>query len=102
MKLKSVEIENYRAIEKLRLPLDPALTVFHGDNAHGKTSILSAIAVGLGSIPTLLPDVSGIGFLETGSTSRATLAGKTHNRRWNYMATNQRAAGTACCPARTE
>ena len=65
MKLESVEIENYRAIEKLRLPLDPALTVLHGNNAHGKTSILSAIAVGLGSIPTLLPDVSGIGFLQT-------------------------------------
>ena len=65
MKLKSVEIENYRAIEKLRLPLDPTLTVLHGNNAHGKTSILSAIAVGLGSIPTLLPDVSGIGFLQT-------------------------------------
>ena len=27
MKLKSVEIENYRAIEKLTLPLDPSLTV---------------------------------------------------------------------------
>ena len=30
MKLKSVEIENYRAIEHLRLPLDPSLTVLHG------------------------------------------------------------------------
>ena len=34
-------------------------------NAHGKTSILSAIAVGLGSIPKLLPGVSSIGFLKT-------------------------------------
>ena len=48
MKLKSVEIENYRAIEKLKLPLDPSLTVLHGDNGYGKTSVLSAIAVGLG------------------------------------------------------
>ena len=48
MKLKSVEIENYRAIEKLSLPLDPSLTVLHGDNGYGKTSVLSAIAVGLG------------------------------------------------------
>ena len=48
MKLKSVEIENYRAIEKLELPLDPSLTVLHGDNGYGKTSVLSAIAVGLG------------------------------------------------------
>ena len=47
MKLKSVEIENYRAIEKLKLPLDPSLTVLHGDNGYGKTSVLSAIAVGL-------------------------------------------------------
>ena len=49
MKLKSVEIENYRAIEKLSLTLDPSLTVLHGDNGYGKTSVLSAIAVGLGN-----------------------------------------------------
>ena len=65
MKLERVEIENYRAIEKLVLPLDPALTVLHGANGHGKTSVLSAIAVGLGGIPRLLPDVSGIDFLKT-------------------------------------
>ncbi len=64
MKLESVRIENYRAIERLRLRFDPQLTVLHGDNAHGKTSVLSAIAVGLGAIPTLLPGVSGIGFLK--------------------------------------
>ena len=65
MKLELLEIENYRAIEQLELPLNPDLTVFHGDNAHGKTSILSAIAVGLGSIPRFLPGVSSIGFLKT-------------------------------------
>ena len=47
MKLKSVTIENYRAIENLELHLDPTLTVLHGANGHGKTSLLSAIAVGL-------------------------------------------------------
>ena len=62
MKLERVEIENYRAIERIDLPLDSALTVFHGENAHGKTSVLSAIATGLGSISMLLPNVSGIGF----------------------------------------
>ena len=64
MKLQSVQIENYRAIEELSLQFDPQLTVLHGDNAHGKTSVLSAIAVGLGAVPLLLPDVSGIGFLK--------------------------------------
>ena len=73
MKLKSVEIENYRAIEHLALQLDSSLAVFHGDNAHGKTSVLSAIAVGLGSIPTLLPDISGIGFLKTDRRQRRSL-----------------------------
>ena len=65
MKLESVLIENYRAIEQLRLRLDPALTVLHGINTYGKTSVLSAIAVGLGVIPDLLPGVSGIDFLES-------------------------------------
>ena len=65
MKLERVEIENYRAIGKLDLPLDPDLTVLHGANGHGKASVLSAIVAGLGSIPTLLPEVSGVGFLKT-------------------------------------
>ena len=65
MKLEFVEIENYRAIDGLRLPLHPSLTVLHGDNAHGKTSVLSAIAVGLGRIPAMLPGVSGIDFRKT-------------------------------------
>ena len=65
MKLERVEIENCRAIEKIDLPLDPDLTVFYGDNGHGKTSVLAAIAAGLGSIPMLLPEVSGVGFRNT-------------------------------------
>ena len=65
MKLERVEIENCRAIKQLDLPLDPDLTVLHGDNGYGKTSVLSAIAAGLGSIPMLLPEISGIGFRDT-------------------------------------
>ena len=64
MKLKSVKIENFRAIDEMHLVLDRQLTIIHGENAHGKTSALRAIAVGLGAIPTLLPDVSGVGFLK--------------------------------------
>lgn len=64
MKLKSVEIDNYRAIEHLRLPLDPALTVLHGGNTCGKTSVLNAIAVGLGVIPSIF-EVPGLDFLDT-------------------------------------
>ena len=62
MKLASVEIRNFRAIEQMTLPLHQQLTVLHGENAHGKTSVLRAIAVGLGAIPTRLPVVGGIDF----------------------------------------
>ena len=53
MKLQQATIENYRAIERLEMRLHPQLTVLHGDNGHGKTSVLSAIAVGLAVIPTM-------------------------------------------------
>lgn len=65
MKLKHVEIENYRAIDELQLPMHPSLTVLHGDNAHGKTSVLSAIAVGLGAVLEELPGVRSVGFRKT-------------------------------------
>lgn len=64
MKLKSVEIENYRAIDKLELMLDPSLTVFHGANGCGKTSVLSAVAVGLGDMMGALLDESTLDFCE--------------------------------------
>lgn len=65
MKLASVKIENFRAIQELDLALHDQLTVLFGDNAHGKTSVLSAISVGLGVIPRLLPGVTGINFKPT-------------------------------------
>ena len=38
MKLASVDIENYRAIEHLRLEPDPTLNVLFGANGCGKTA----------------------------------------------------------------
>lgn len=51
MRLADAHIVNFRAIRVLDVSLDPRLTVLHGMNAQGKTSVLSAIAVGLGMIP---------------------------------------------------
>ena len=73
MKLRRALIENYRAITRLELDLDPKLHVFVGDNGKGKTSVLNAIAVGLGSIPHLLPGVSSVGFLRTDRRGRRPL-----------------------------
>ena len=62
MKLKSVKLQNFRAIQELELPLHPQLTVFVGNNADGKTTILDAIAIGLGAILTRLPNIKGRNF----------------------------------------
>ena len=48
MKLASVEIESYRATDRLDLPLDPQMTVLFGPNGCGETSVLTAIAMALG------------------------------------------------------
>jgi predicted ATP-binding protein involved in virulence len=62
MKLKSVKLQNFRAFQELEIPLHPQLTVFVGNNADGKTTILDAIAIGLGAILTRLPDIKGRNF----------------------------------------
>lgn len=62
MKLEKVIIENYRAIERLELPLHPQLTVLHGNNGEGKTSVLNGIGVGLGSIMRFLPYITSVDF----------------------------------------
>ncbi len=65
MKLATIEIENYRAIESLELMPDPALTVLFGTNGCGKTSVLSGIALGLGSIQNFFFKDRKVGFVRT-------------------------------------
>jgi len=65
MKISRITIKNFRAIKTLELPLDPQLTVLVGNNAAGKTTILDAIAIGLGAILTRLPSVSGKKFRQS-------------------------------------
>jgi predicted ATP-binding protein involved in virulence len=62
MKLSRILIENFRAIEKLDLPFNSQLTLLHGNNAAGKTTILDAIAVGLGAVLKSFPSISGKDF----------------------------------------
>ena len=44
MRLKRVEIENFRLIERLELDLHPRMNVLIGANAAGKTTVLEAVA----------------------------------------------------------
>ncbi len=47
MRLKRVEIENFRLIERLELDLHPRMNVLIGANAAGKTTVLEAVAFSL-------------------------------------------------------
>lgn len=49
MKLKSLQLENFRCFETLDLELDGAMTLLIGLNASGKTAILDALATALGA-----------------------------------------------------
>jgi len=62
MKLNHITLDNFRAISKLALPLNPQLTVLVGNNAAGKTTILDAIAIGLGTVLARLPHQSNKDF----------------------------------------
>ncbi|MEX1057586.1 MAG: AAA family ATPase, partial [Natronospirillum sp.] len=66
MKLENLTLENFRACKRLELQLGSRLTVLLGNNGSGKTSVLDAIAIGLGAVLTHLPSVSGITFRKTG------------------------------------
>lgn len=65
MKLRKVQLTNFRCFSSFELDLDETLTVIVAQNGAGKTAILDAIATGLGYIFTRLPNVSGINFKKT-------------------------------------
>jgi len=46
MIIESIELQNYRNIEKLKLPLGEKNNILYGDNAQGKTNLLEAIFFG--------------------------------------------------------
>lgn len=65
MIIKSISLDNFRSKSKLQLELGRRLTILIGENGSGKTSVLDGLAIGLGSILTYLPGVSGISFKGT-------------------------------------
>ena len=65
MIIKSISLDNFRSKSKLQLELGRRLTILIGENGSGKTSVLDGLAIGLGSILTYLPGVSGISFKNT-------------------------------------
>lgn len=66
MKLKRLEIENFRCKAQASLALGSRLTVLIGENGAGKTTFLDAIAIALGSVISYLPKAQGRDFKERG------------------------------------
>lgn len=55
MKLRSLQLTNFRCFESLTVEFDPQLTVLVANNGMGKTAVLEAIATGLGVFFSCLP-----------------------------------------------
>lgn len=49
MKVNTVQLENFRCFNTIKLNLDPHMTVIVGNNATGKTAVLKGLTVGLGA-----------------------------------------------------
>lgn len=49
MRIDKIKIKNFKGFEDVKFTLNPHFTVFIGDNAKGKTTVLDALAIGMGS-----------------------------------------------------
>lgn len=49
LRIDTLRVQNFRCFADFRLDLHPEMTVLHGDNGGGKTSVLAALAVGMGA-----------------------------------------------------
>ncbi|MDD6572029.1 MAG: AAA family ATPase [Thermoflexaceae bacterium] len=58
MQLQSVKIKNFKGIKEKDIIFKPGFNLIKGANGTGKTSILEAVAVGLGGFIAGLPDVT--------------------------------------------
>ena len=75
MRLNEVEIRNFRGIENCRLQFHGKMNLIIGKNGVGKTSILEAVAVGLGGFISGLDGVSTRNFTQDELRSQYAKAG---------------------------
>lgn len=62
MKINHIRIKNFRGYEDLELSLNPNFNLFIGDNGSGKTAILEALTVAIGSFFLGIRGASARGF----------------------------------------
>lgn len=61
MKLNEIFIKNFRGFENFHAKLNPNLTVFIGNNGSGKSTVLDAISIAIGTFFSGLDGVAGTG-----------------------------------------
>lgn len=61
MQIKSIELENFRCFKNLELFFNPRLTVIVGKNASGKSTILDAVAIAAGTLPSTFDGIKKYG-----------------------------------------
>ncbi len=59
MKIKNLELTNFRCFESLTVNFHEQLTVLVANNGFGKTAILDALAIGLGVFVSWMPNIPG-------------------------------------------
>ena len=64
--IKSFHIKNFRGVRNLSIELHEHVTVFFGINAAGKTTLLDALAIGLGAYTARVPKAKGLSFQKHG------------------------------------
>ena len=54
-RFREIEVDNYRCFDKLTLSLEKHLTVLFAENGHGKTALLTALAMGIAAFQSGTP-----------------------------------------------
>ncbi|EHK9018533.1 AAA family ATPase, partial [Vibrio vulnificus] len=57
--INTLQLQNYRCFEKIELCFKPGINVILGNNGAGKTSILGAMSIALGTWFRGMPNVDG-------------------------------------------
>ncbi|QHI97735.1 AAA family ATPase [Xylophilus rhododendri] len=98
--VQKVHIENFRGVRDLSVELHEHVTVFFGINAAGKTTLLDALAIGLGAYVTRVPKAKGLTFQKHGDIR---IPWKSHPQ-WNEKRGVERAYArvTVTCANRLE
>ena len=84
MQIHQIHIQNFRRFQDLTLDFHGQMNVLIGNNGVGKTSILDAITVALGSIFLGIDDLASPGFKPRDSRQITTKIGSTIDRQAQY------------------